>query len=286
MPIFISYSQKDKNFVENLAFNLVQKKHHIWMDKWELKVGDSLIDKIQNILTESSAVLIILSKNSLESQWCKKELNSTLSREIEEKKSLLIPCVIDDCKIPLFLKEKLYADFRSNPDKALEDVDRALAAISNPFQGRIESPKFFTDWSVDWKKIEGSWIIEWSFVDHGHEYPYVVLSQCLIFCNEVASQNFTLAEAKGKREFFFHDLVELIISQIEDNELSFIMDSAFEVDLSKEFIGKNGQEYSVRFSCRRMGIDNGMDTLMHLDNNLRQALQHMKTVLHEPEGSS
>jgi hypothetical protein len=29
------------------------------------------------------------------------------------------------------------------------------------------------------------------------------------------------------------------------------------------------------YTYRRLGIDNGMDTLVHLDNNLETALQHM-----------
>ncbi len=61
MPIFISYNREDSTFVDTLAANLVMNRHHVWLDRWELKVGDSLIDKIQNALTESSAILVILS---------------------------------------------------------------------------------------------------------------------------------------------------------------------------------------------------------------------------------
>lgn len=62
MPIFISYSHKDSEFVDVLARNLVHNRHHIWLDRWELNVGDSLLEKIQKALTGSSAVLITLSR--------------------------------------------------------------------------------------------------------------------------------------------------------------------------------------------------------------------------------
>ena len=75
-----------------------------------MSIGDSLIDKIQSAITGSSAVLVILSRYSVASEWCKKELNSALVRELAERKVLLLPCVVDDCDIPLFLREKLYAD--------------------------------------------------------------------------------------------------------------------------------------------------------------------------------
>lgn len=145
MPVFISYSQKDRFFVDNLAMDLVAAKHNVWLDRWELSIGDSLTLKIQEALTESSAILVILSKNSVESEWCKRELSAGLVRELEEKKTVVMPCVIDDCNIPLFIRDKLYADFRANSEEAFSLVLRSLAKISNPFQGRAETPKFHTD---------------------------------------------------------------------------------------------------------------------------------------------
>jgi TIR domain len=123
MAIFISYSRSDVAFVDWLAKRLVARRHHIWMDRWELSIGDSLISKIQGALTDSDAMLIVLSKNSVGSEWCKKELNSGLMRELEEKRVLVMPCIIDDCNVPLFLREKLYADFRKDRDEAFDQVD-------------------------------------------------------------------------------------------------------------------------------------------------------------------
>ena len=52
MPIFISYSREDSAFVDRLARNFVMRRHNVWMDRWEMNIGDSLIDKIQNAITE------------------------------------------------------------------------------------------------------------------------------------------------------------------------------------------------------------------------------------------
>ena len=86
MPIFISYSHKNKEFVDKLAMQLVARNVNIWLDRWELNIGDSLIDKVQEAVDGSSALLVILSKASTESEWCKKELSSGLLRELEEKR--------------------------------------------------------------------------------------------------------------------------------------------------------------------------------------------------------
>jgi hypothetical protein len=228
MPVFISYSQKDRLFADTLAANLVKKKHHIWMDRWELNVGDSLIDKIQSALTASSAILVVLSKNSVASEWCKKELNSGLVRELEERKTLLLPCVIDDCEIPLFLKEKMYADFRRDPDYALKQVDSALARVSNPQQGRIESPKFITDWSVDWKSSDDDrWIFYFLFVDHGQDWPYIVLARFSFVCSPRASKSFSAID-DDERLPFIRNVLEAFVESISGQEMTRIITDAFE----------------------------------------------------------
>ena len=111
MPIFISYSHSDKSFVDDLAINLVKNNVHVWVDTWELNIGDSIINKIQSAIQESTALLVVLSKASINSEWCKKELSSGLMRELDEKKVVVLPVLLEDCDIPLFLRDKKYADF-------------------------------------------------------------------------------------------------------------------------------------------------------------------------------
>lgn len=74
---------------------------------------------------------MILSKKSVESAWCKKELNSGLVRELEEKRVIVLPVVINDCEIPLFLREKLYADFRTDYNEGFNAILEAVAGVTN-----------------------------------------------------------------------------------------------------------------------------------------------------------
>ena len=72
MPVFISYSQADKLIVNKLAAHLVKQNASVWVDFWELSVGDSILNKVQEAIQKSSALLVILSKTSVESEWCTK----------------------------------------------------------------------------------------------------------------------------------------------------------------------------------------------------------------------
>jgi hypothetical protein len=85
MPIFISYSRADSDFATKLALQLIKHKATVWIDQWELHVGDSLVQRIQDAIQGTSGLLVILSKASVESEWCRKELSSGLIRELEEK---------------------------------------------------------------------------------------------------------------------------------------------------------------------------------------------------------
>jgi len=109
---FISHSSKDKGFAEKLARDLRQSGLGVWLDKWEMKPGDSLTDKIQDAIGESAYLVVLLSQASAVSPWVSKELNAALTRELELKRVYVIPALIEDCQIPEFLTDKMYADFR------------------------------------------------------------------------------------------------------------------------------------------------------------------------------
>lgn len=114
MKVFISYSSKDKIFAEKLSRDLLKLDLDVWLDKWEIKVGDSLISKISSGLSESDYLIIILSNNSILSEWVNRELNYSLLEEINNSQIKVLPVIIANCNVPVFLKDKLYADFRKD----------------------------------------------------------------------------------------------------------------------------------------------------------------------------
>jgi hypothetical protein len=253
MPIFISYSRQDSPFVDKLVISLIKRKHIVWLDKWEINVGDSLLDKIQGALTDSSAILVILSKRSIQSEWCKRELKGALTRELEEKKTLVIPCRIEDCAIPLFLRDKLYADFHVDYNKAVRDVDRALARISNAEQSRIESPDFNTDWSVDWKPLDEKMVIDWCFVDHSKTMEYVVVSRCIAICNPTATRNFHNAIGADTHHAYMAGVMECIVRDIGAKGLKILITDGRERTFRQNRERENGRAIQRRAQMSSYG---------------------------------
>lgn len=140
MPIFISYSHKDKEFVDCLATQLVRRNVNVWLDRWELSVGDSLVDRVQDAVDGASALLVILSNASVCSEWCKKELSAGLLRELEEKRVVVMPVMLEDCPVPVFARGKMFADFRTDFDAGLTAVVEGIAKVTTSSLGRFKEP--------------------------------------------------------------------------------------------------------------------------------------------------
>ena len=67
--VFISHSSKNKPFVEELISDLKREDVDVWFDKWEIHVGDSILQKIEEGLNNKDYLAIVLSKDSVKSEW-------------------------------------------------------------------------------------------------------------------------------------------------------------------------------------------------------------------------
>jgi hypothetical protein len=122
--VFVSYAHKNREFVDRLVKDLTYSGVPATYDKWLLKVGDSIIEKIA--VSDASSVIAVLSKASVKSHWVSKELSLGVTSEIGSKEVKVLPAIIEKCKIPPMLKDKLYADFRDGYYYGLRDLLRTL----------------------------------------------------------------------------------------------------------------------------------------------------------------
>ncbi len=126
--VFLSHSSKDKAFARRLGADLRRNGHVVWIDEAEIQVGDSLIEKIRDGIDEVDFVAAVLSKASIKSEWVKKELDLASNREIEERRVIVLPLLIQNVTPPGFLKGKKYADFRPGAPykKSLQELLKRL----------------------------------------------------------------------------------------------------------------------------------------------------------------
>jgi hypothetical protein len=126
--VFLSHSSPDKPFARFLARDLQRYGVRVWIDEAEIKVGESLIDKISEGIEETEHLLVVLSAASVDSGWVRREVNVALTREINGRRVQVLPCLLSDCKVPSFLLDKKYADFRT-PDRYYAARSELFAAL-------------------------------------------------------------------------------------------------------------------------------------------------------------
>jgi hypothetical protein len=126
--IFLSHSSRDKFFVRKLAERLKSVGIRVWLDEAEINIGDSLTEKIGHAITEMDFVGVVLSNNSVNSEWVQRELQIAIQRELATKRVVVLPLLLDPVEIPHFLKDKLYADF-TTPERFEETFPKLLKAL-------------------------------------------------------------------------------------------------------------------------------------------------------------
>jgi hypothetical protein len=123
---FISHSSADRNFVVWLAAELVTLKIPVWYSDWEIKVGESIVEKINAALENMAGLVVVLSAASVQSVWVREELNAALSSKLSGRNLSIFPIRIDQVEVPPLISHRKYADFSSNRVAALGELAEAM----------------------------------------------------------------------------------------------------------------------------------------------------------------
>lgn len=126
--IFLSHSHADKPLARKLAADLRAAGHVVWIDEAQIEIGDSLVEKIREGIDQVDYVAALLSSASVESEWVKRELDLASNREIDERRVVVLPLMVEEVELPGFLKGKFYGDFTAEEkyDPSLELLLRKL----------------------------------------------------------------------------------------------------------------------------------------------------------------
>jgi TIR domain len=128
--LFISHSSKDKQAAKWLAVDLANVGYRPWLDEWSIKAGESIPTQIGLGIEKCSHVLLLLSKNSVRSNWVEREWQAKYWNEVQANKIMVIPILLEACKIPVLLQTKKYVDYRGDANDAWETLLDALQPLT------------------------------------------------------------------------------------------------------------------------------------------------------------
>jgi hypothetical protein len=134
---FISHASEDKErFVTSFAKNLRLRGVEAWLDKWEIRPGDSLVDRIfEEGIKKAQNFIVVLSSISVTKSWVREELDAGMVKKIG-KSCRLIPIVIDDCEVPQSLRHLLWVRISD-----LNSYEAELSDIVNVIFGLSDKPE-------------------------------------------------------------------------------------------------------------------------------------------------
>ena len=95
---FISYSSRNQDFAERLYADLQSNGVRCWYAPEDLKIGDKFRVRIDESIWTHEKLLLILSKDSVGSQWVEKEVETAMERERQQWRDseVLFPITLDD----------------------------------------------------------------------------------------------------------------------------------------------------------------------------------------------
>jgi len=120
--VFISYSHKDRPFVQRLVSDLEAKLPdvRIFYDML-IAPGASWAQALASQIESAEVILAVLSPDYLASQWAQQELNVALERQLKQGTRLL-PVLVRPCTPTGFLSQLTWVDFT-------EDYETGLARL-------------------------------------------------------------------------------------------------------------------------------------------------------------
>jgi uncharacterized protein YjbI with pentapeptide repeats len=94
-PLYISYSHADHSFVDKIEIHLKEKGIRFWRDIHGLKAG-RMEKQFDRAMRQNPTVLLILSSNSIKSDWVEHEVRMARGLEKEMERDVLCPVALDE----------------------------------------------------------------------------------------------------------------------------------------------------------------------------------------------
>ena len=131
--IYLSYSMRDKEFVDRLAFDLRRQGYEVWRDVDDVLPGDSWRLANAKALENAAVIIAVMSAAALNSSSVRFEF-SRIEKYQTQSEKLVIPVLIDDLVMVSDLRDLQVADFRKS-------YESGFAALLTSLPTPTKSPK-------------------------------------------------------------------------------------------------------------------------------------------------
>lgn len=119
---FISYSYEDRIFATELVNHLNNYDIQSWDLNKEIKIGEPIIDKIDDLIKSSDRIIVIISENNVNSDLVQKALIHAIEKDLDSTKKILIPVVKEDVELPISFQKIEYIPLKYTSEKIAKAI--------------------------------------------------------------------------------------------------------------------------------------------------------------------
>lgn len=123
--IFVSYSRRDDATMRKIAFFLRDQGFKVWVDNEKLIPGTAAWEEaIENAIKNAYAMIVILSPDSKNSEWVRREITYA-----DQFRKRVFPVLVkgdDNASLPIRLITRQYVDFRRDENEGLNALSAAI----------------------------------------------------------------------------------------------------------------------------------------------------------------
>ncbi|MBD2200367.1 MULTISPECIES: TIR domain-containing protein [Calothrix] len=127
--VFLSYSEKERDFMEKIAATLRREAFTVWTNKTDIKTGADFVEAIYRGIEEADNLVYLMSLASLRSEYCQQEISHALSLN-----KRIIPILVEELdieKVPPELRNLQFINFADHleADKYRTDAAKLINVL-------------------------------------------------------------------------------------------------------------------------------------------------------------
>lgn len=123
--VFISHRGADTPLAEKLASDIRAARHTVWLDAWEIDIGDQIVERMNDGLAGSSYLVLCYSASGM-APWMNIEWTSALARQLNGDRVKILPARLSGSDAPAILAGTKYADLIKSWSQGVADLLRAI----------------------------------------------------------------------------------------------------------------------------------------------------------------
>jgi hypothetical protein len=123
--VFVSHRGADAALAEQLAQEIRSVGHNVWLDTWEVTVGDQILERMNDGLTGTTYLVVCYSSAGM-APWMNIEWMSALARQLNGEGIKVLPVRLSGTQAPAILAGTKYADLITDWKHGLAELLKAI----------------------------------------------------------------------------------------------------------------------------------------------------------------